>query len=362
MKYKAKKSVILLLATMLLGACGNAGKVKQQEIGSESSVTESEESTMGALAEESDVTSEMASGMASGIVSKEDCQESQEEPSTKVQEEVTEEVAVAEITCPADVAKKLDDRTYGTVEHITYYSETTGRDRGANILFPANYSEEKQYPVMYFLHGIFGDENSMINDGNNKIVEILGNLAAEGRAKEMIVVFPHMYASADPNLRPGFTAETISPYDNFINDLVNDLMPYIESNYSVLTDRENRAILGFSMGGRETLFIGLSRPDLFGYIGAIAPAPGLTPGKDHFMEHVGQMQEEDVKFTDTDNLPGLLMICCGTRDSVVGKFPKGYHEVMETNGVEHLWYEVPGADHDNTTIRSGIYNFVTRWN
>ena len=149
---------------------------------------------------------------------------------------------------------------------------------------------------------------------------------------------------------------------NFIHDLVNDLIPFVEANYSTLSDRENRAILGFSMGGRETLFIGLSRPDLFGYIGAIAPAPGLTPGKDKFMEHVGQMQESDVKFTDEENLPYLLMVCCGSRDSVVGKFPQGYHELMETNGVEHLWYEVTGADHDNTAIKSGLYNFVTRWN
>lgn len=367
MKRKIKKLAILLSATMFLGACGNTAEVKQEETGSEtsqteSSVTESQESTMETSEVESEVTSEMASGMASGIVSTETTQESQEESSTEEQEEVVEEGAVTETICPADVTKRLADRRYGTVEHITYHSETTGSDRGANILFPANYSEDKQYPVMYCLHGIFGDENSMIKDGNNKITEILGNLAAEGKAKEMIVVFPHMFASSDPNMRPGFTAEAMLPYDNFINDLVNDLMPYIESNYPVLTGRENTAILGFSMGGRETLFIGLSRPDLFGYIGAIAPAPGLTPGKDFFMEHVGQMQEEDVKFADMDILPNLLMICCGTRDSVVGKFPKGYHELMEKNGVEHLWYEVPNADHDNTAIKSGIYNFVIRWN
>lgn len=276
------------------------------------------------------------------------------------QEEVSMEVT--ETKCPNELGIKSADITYGTVEHITYQSKTTGLERGANILLPANYSAEKQYPVMYFLHGIFGDENTLISDGNNKIVEILGNLSAEGKAKEMIVVFPNMYATSDPNQKPAFNSEAVLPYDNFIHDLVNDLIPYIEANYSVLTDRDNRAILGFSMGGRETLFIGLSRPDLFGYIGAIAPAPGLTPGKDNMMEHVGQMQEEDVKFTDTENLPNLLMVCCGSRDSVVGKFPVGYHELMEKNGVEHMWYEVPGADHDSNAIRSGLYNFVIRWN
>ena len=268
---------------------------------------------------------------------------------------------VTQTLCPDEICIKRMGVAYGTVEHITYQSETTGLERGANVLLPAGYTTEKKYPVLYFQHGIFGDENSLIKDANNKIVEILGNLAAEGKAKEMIVVFPNMYAKTDPAQQPAFTAEAVLPYDNFINDLVNDLIPYIEANYSVLTDRENRAVLGFSMGGRETLFIGLSRPDLFGYIGAIAPAPGLTPAKDNFMTHIGQMQEEDVKYEEGVVLPNLLMICCGTKDGVVGKFPKGYHELMEKNGVEHLWYEVPEADHDSKAIKSGIYNFVIRW-
>lgn len=268
---------------------------------------------------------------------------------------------VTETDCPADVCKRLDDRTYGTVEHVTYHSETTGLDRGANILLPPDYSADKEYSVLYFLHGIFGDEYSLINDGNNKIPEILGNLAAEGKAREMIVVFPNMYASSDPNQKPAFDSEAVAPYDNFINDLVNDLIPYIESRYSVSSDKEDRAILGFSMGGRETLFIGVSRPDLFSCIGAISPAPGLTPAKDWAMTHEGQLQESELKVTDTDNLPKLLMICCGTKDSVVGTFPASYHEIMERNEVDHLWYEVPGADHNDQAIRSGLYNFATRW-
>ena len=285
-------------------------------------------------------------------------------PTTKPEEEfeMVDKKTVTQTTCPSDICIKQMGVQYGTVEHITYDSVTTGLTRGANVLLPADYSEDKQYAVLYFLHGIFGDENSLIGDNNNKIKELVANLAAQGRTKDMIVVFPNMYAKTDPNQQPGFSAEAVLPYDNFINDLVNDLIPVIEGKYSVLTDRENRAILGFSMGGRETLFIGLSRPDLFGYIGAIAPAPGLVPGKDHFMEHVGQMQEVDMTFKEGDILPELLMVCCGTRDGVVGKFPESYHNIFTTNGVEHLWYEVPGADHDNNAIKSGIYNFLIRWN
>ena len=55
------------------------------------------------------------------------------------------------------------------------------------------------------------------------------------------------------------------------------------------------------------------------------------------------------------------MICCGTKDRVVGKYPLSYHEIFDRNGVPHLWYEVPDADHDSNAIRSGLFNFLIRW-
>ena len=54
------------------------------------------------------------------------------------------------------------------------------------------------------------------------------------------------------------------------------------------------------------------------------------------------------------------MICCGTKDSVVGKYPLSYHEIFDRNGVSHLWYEFPDADHDSNAIRSGLFNFLIR--
>ena len=146
------------------------------------------------------------------------------------------------------------------------------------------------------------------------------------------------------------------PYDNFINDLVNDLMPHIESEYSVLTGRENTYLAGFSMGGRETIFITLQRPELFGYVCAISSAPGIVPSHDNFMTHPGQIQESEMKFADGAITPDIFIICCGTKDSVVGTFPKSYHDLLEANGADHIWYEINGADHDNNAIKSGIYN------
>ncbi len=263
-----------------------------------------------------------------------------------------------EPTCPESAMEKRDNVTYPEVVHETYFSTTTGLDRGANVVLPPNYDASKKYPVLYLLHGIFGDEYVHLRDGERKLLELLGNHAADGTAEEMVVVLPHMYASSDPNQQPAFNPESVKPYDNFINDLVTDLMPFIASKYSVYTDREHQAIAGFSMGGRETLFIGFTRPDLFAYMGAIAPAPGATPAQDWAMKHEGQMQEDEMTFAGKEYEPKVLMVCCGSKDGTVGQFPLGYHNIMERNGVAHTWYEVPDADHNAVAIRAGLNNFL----
>lgn len=287
---------------------------------------------------------------ATGIEIEEDKKDSAEEP---YEFELNGEI---EEKCPAMFTEHRADITYGEYTHGTYYSETCGLERGYSILLPADYNEDSKYPVLYLLHGIFGDEYSFSNDSGNKIKEIVGNMAADGIIGETIVVCPNMFASSDPDQKPGFDAESVLPYDNFINDLVNDLMPYIESNYSVLTGRENTYLAGFSMGGRETIFITLQRPELFGYVCAISAAPGIVPTKDNFMTHEGQMEESEVRFAEDAVCPDVFIVCCGTRDSVVGKYPLSYHELLEKNGAQHIWYEIPGADHDNTAIQSGLYN------
>lgn len=258
--------------------------------------------------------------------------------------------------CPTFATIRRAEVGYSEFTHDTYYSTTCGLDRGYCILLPEDYSEEKKYPVLYLLHGIFGNEYSFAGDSDNRIREIVANMVAEGLIEQTIVVCPNMFATSDPDQQPAFDSEAVLPYDNFINDLVNDLMPHIEGKYSVLTGRENTYLAGFSMGGRETIFIALQRPELFGYVCAISAAPGIVPAKDGFMTHVGQLSEDEVKFAEDAIEPNVFIICCGTNDSVVGDYPKSYHELMTVNGVNHIWYEISGADHDNNAIKSGIYN------
>ena len=92
-----------------------------------------------------------------------------------------------------------------------------------------------------------------------KVRNMLGNLMSTDDAEKMIVVFPYIYTSKEQENCSGLDLQNSLNYDNFINDLTTDLMPYINSNFSVKTGRENTAITGFSMGGRESLFIGLTQ-------------------------------------------------------------------------------------------------------
>ncbi|HHX57413.1 MAG TPA: hypothetical protein GX710_05285, partial [Clostridiales bacterium] len=206
-----------------------------------------------------------------------------EDPDTEVFDveeyaaKVTKSLVNAE---PSSATAERAGVAYGTFQKTTYYSETCKRNRNANVLLPAGYDPNKKYPVLYALHGYWGDENSLLDAGDAglKFRQIIGNAIADGEAEEMIVVFPYIFASATRDTLTGMDDESNAAYDNFINDLVKDLMPHTAKTYSIAEGRKNTAVTGFSMGGRESLFIGHSRPDLFGYVGAMCPAPGVSPG------------------------------------------------------------------------------------
>ncbi len=261
----------------------------------------------------------------------------------------------ADVKKEQNMEEKKQKLEVGNVCHFTYKSEFCGMDRGVNVLLPFDYDENKQYKVIYFLHGIFGNEYSISGDPEVQVREFTAKAAAEG--KDIIVVFPDMFARKSTSMQPGFNPEAVECYDNFVYDLTQDLMPWVKAHFSIMEGRENTAVCGFSMGGRESLAIGLQRSDLFGYIGAFAPAPGLVPARDYQMEHVGQFKESDLTFEGKNPLI-YLQVCCGTVDDVVGQFPKSYHKIFETNKVEHTWFEVIGAGHNAAIINPGFEKFI----
>lgn len=253
---------------------------------------------------------------------------------------------------PSDYTKKQTGVTYAKRNTITYDSKTTGVERKAEIVLPIGYSEDKTYPVVYLLHGIGGDQTEWFQ---GRPIEIVGNLIAAGEADEMIMVFPNIRAREDDRACNEFTAEHFAAFDNFINDLRDDLMPYIESHYSVKTGRENTAVCGLSMGGRETLNIGLKMPDKFKYIGAFEPAIGVLP----YATEGGLFTEDTMTLPDDYKNNTFIMIVKGQSDGTVGENPLLYHRTLEKNGVPHIYYDMPGG-HEFKVWNNGLYNFAKR--
>ena len=124
---------------------------------------------------------------------------------------------------PAGYTTQQKDVTYGEVKTLFYDSTTTGKQRRLKVVLPPNYSEEKQYPVMYLLHGLGQDDTDWINA---KAPTIIGNMIHNGTAKEMILVLPNCRARANDAANPSdaFSLSNYQAFDNFINDLRDNVM------------------------------------------------------------------------------------------------------------------------------------------
>ncbi|WP_024859538.1 carbohydrate binding domain-containing protein [Ruminococcus flavefaciens] len=256
---------------------------------------------------------------------------------------------------PTTVPNGAEAKSQCKVENKTYNCKFTGKQKKCNVILPPNYDPSKKYPVMFVLHGIMGSENDMVNGMG--VQELMTGLMTGGKAEEFIVVTPNMFTSKTMSGPSGINQQTCAEYDNFLYDVTDSLLPFIKENYPIKEGRENTAITGFSMGGREAIYCGLMRPDVFGYVGGACPAPGITPGTDSFMSHPGCMQESEMKFRDVGPEPEVFMITGGTNDSVVGTFPSQYSNILTKNGVNHVYQSIPGGGHGAESVKPHLYTF-----
>jgi enterochelin esterase-like enzyme len=235
------------------------------------------------------------------------------------------------------------DIPHGTIDTISYFSKTIGNERRSLIYLPPGYSKKKKYPVLYLLHGIGGDEKEWLNGGSPQV--ILDNLYAKGRVEPMIVVLPNGRAMKDDRAVGNiFDSAKVQAFANFEKDLLNDLIPYIQKNYPVYTDREHRAIAGLSMGGGQSLNFGLGNLDKFAWIGAFSAAPNTK-----FPEQL--LPDPDLARQKIS----LLFISCGASDGLL-IFSKRTHDYLQKNHVPHIYYIEPGV-HDFKVWKNGLYMF-----
>jgi enterochelin esterase-like enzyme len=238
---------------------------------------------------------------------------------------------------------KQENIAHGNIDTITYESKTVETKRRALIYTPPGYSKKKAYPVLYLLHGIGGDEKEWLNGGSPQV--ILDNLYADGKAVPMIIVMPNGRAMKDDRATGNIMApDKVQAFATFEKDLLNDLIPYIEKNFSVLKDREHRAIAGLSMGGGQSLNFGLGHLDLFAWVGGFSAAPNTKLPQELLPDPDAARQKLK-----------LLFISCGASDGLIN-FSKRTHDYFEKNNVSHIYFIEPGV-HDFKVWKNGLFMF-----
>jgi enterochelin esterase family protein len=206
---------------------------------------------------------------------------------------------------------------HGAVAAVTYYSESLKRFRRMHVYTPPGYEKnDSKYPVFYLLHGASDSDSSWSTVGRAGF--ILDNLIALGKAKPMIVAMPAGHTG--PFRFGGAPGATANRRDEFTEDFVNDLRPYVEKNYRVLADRAHRAIAGLSMGGMQTLNIAFGHLDDYGYIGVFSSGIfGIAGGCGNSQPNQ-QWEEQHKAVLDNPELKKglrLLWIGCGKGDFLV---------------------------------------------
>jgi len=238
---------------------------------------------------------------------------------------------------------------HGAVAEVTYKSATLGRDRRMHVYTPPGYENGRdRYPVFYLLHGAGDNDDSWSTVGRSGF--ILDNLIATGKAKPMVVVMPAGHTS-----RTNANAVGRSATDEFVGDFVNDVMPYVEKHYRVLTDRPNTAIAGLSMGGLQTLEVAIPRLDRFAYVGVYSSgligafpnaggrgaAPAAAPAP------AGPVEWEKInaaKLDDANLKKGLRLLWFGTgKEDFLLTTTNATVDLFKRHGFSPVFVESPGG-------------------
>jgi enterochelin esterase family protein len=187
----------------------------------------------------------------------------------------------------------------GTVHLHKYHSKSLGVTRGLYIYTPPGYetSQNSKYPVLYLLHGMGDTEDTWTEVGRANV--IVDNLLAKNKTGPLVIVMPYGHTpKTPPDMR------SIGNYGAFEKDLIEDVIPYVQSRYRVSTETEHRAIAGLSMGGGQSLTIGLGNLELFGWIGAFSSAVPRGQKLDSLLAKPETLNEK----------LELLWIGCGNKD------------------------------------------------
>ena len=261
------------------------------------------------------------------------------------------------------------DVPHGQVRQIWYHSSVTGTWRDAFVYLPPDYDTSKaRYPVLYLQHGGGEDETGWIRQGKANF--ILDNLIAGGTTKPMIVVMANGYATRAGYVPPDLTGKPFGSPEfmkvmqermgAFEDDMTQALIPFVEKTFRTIPDRDHRAMAGLSMGGMQTFQVTFDHLDLFSYIGGFSGAgnPFLTGGKFDVKTAYNGALADPSAFAKRVH---VLWIGVGTNEPErMRSGLESLHTSLDAGGVQHIFYESPGTDHEWQTWRRDLKDFAPR--
>lgn len=230
--------------------------------------------------------------------------------------------SIVEVPGDKPLIHSLQNVPHGKISYRYYNSTTLGSTRQMLVYTPPGFDPngKTKYPVLYLIHGGSDTEETWTKVGKANL--IADNLIAQGKAVPMIIVMPY------GNVRP-------KPMPDFTKDVMNDVIPFIEANYPVYTDSKHRAVAGFSVGGGQTLNIGLTNTDKFAFISSYAPYTATEEFQKNFANYNPDADKinQQVK---------LFTISVGTEDFLFEPVKKNI-AMFEEKKIKVKSYIVPGG-------------------
>jgi enterochelin esterase-like enzyme len=276
-----------------------------------------------------------------------------------------QEVSGLEVPGPESDFFAIKNVPHGTVRTEWYFSKTTGTTRRIFVYTPPGYDQGTlRYPVLYLQHGFGENEAAWSDQGHENF--ILDNLIAAHKAKPMIVVNENgmigVHFQPPASDRPSSSSNppssrTVSRYFmderyTLFDEIVStELVPFIDTNFRTIPDRDHRALAGLSMGGAQALRIGLNHLNQFAYIGAFSPAIAITDTNTDYDRVLANP-------TVLNRQLRLLWIGIGSDDFLFAPVRES-HERLEKAGIKHVWLESSGA-HVWTVWRKYLADFAPR--
>ena len=287
---------------------------------------------------------------------------------------------------PAGFNVRHEDVPHGSLTEVPYDSKTLGTRRQVGVYLPPGYSTSNKYPTVYLIHGLGWNNREWT--AIRHIDVVVDNLIADGKIQPMVLIFPNgdstmtladiQAVGNNPRMNPGNAQHpteaaagggdaptaraggagaaagrggrqrmSMEPWlAPFENDLIQDIIPFVDSHYSVYSDPGHRALAGLSMGGGQALNIGIVHPEVFAYVGGFSAAPDT------------KSPPELVPDPELPKKLKLLWLACGNKDGLL-RVSQGVHQYLKEKGVPHIW-NVDGNAHDTPEWQNNFYYFAQR--